>query len=127
MSPSGASLYWAEVVLDGTPLTLPADDQAVVNIWTRNPVAHCPASHPFAFKNGSKCCQTNLRRSISYLSKPDVDSELKSRFLLKYTDNTNCYGPGRVQQINCPGLKCLNHKFKSYSCSQSKTGMHNIE
>lgn len=117
---SGSSLSWAEVVLEETAVTLPAEDRAVVAIWTRNPVTHCPASHPFAFKNGSRCCETNLRRSISFLSSPKVDTVWKSRYQLKYTDNSGCYGPGRVPQIKCPGRRCLNYKFKSYSCSQSK-------
>ena len=114
------------MVLDSTVLTLPAEDLGVVRIWTRNPLTHCPPSHPFAFKNGSKCCQTNLRRSISFLSRPDVDTFWKSRYLLKYSDNTGCYGPGRIQEVKCPGWKCLNYKFKSYSCSHSKTSKHRI-
>ena len=62
--PSGSLLSWTEVVLDAVPLTLPSGSEKVLNILTRNPVTQCPGSHPFAFRNGSKCCETNLREGF---------------------------------------------------------------
>ena len=38
-------------------------DHRLTVVFSKSEITTCPLTHPFAYKNGSKCCSTNLEKN----------------------------------------------------------------
>ena len=99
---SGTKMNWTEVFFTSEPVAIGSNKR---KIETKNINGQCPSSHPFAFNNGTKCCQTHLE------SRPSSWHPTEHQGLLHY-NSQSCY----EADISCPYSKCINENAQSYTC-----------
>ena len=101
-----AQLNWTEVYFTFEPVEVSSKKR---KIETKVNNGYCPSSHPYAFKNGKRCCQTNLE------TKPTTWVPSNYEGLLRYNSDV-CYGKTEHNEVSCPFGKCINKDLSSYAC-----------
>ena len=66
----------------------------------------CPETHPFAYSDGKRCCETNKEKKADNQDRK-CDGSVIQR------DSSCCDGD---KAINCPGNNCMNTLPRSKSC-----------
>ena len=96
-------LNWTEVYFTSKQVEVGSKKR---KIETKVNNGYCPSSHPYAFKSGTKCCQTNLETKPATWVASDYGG------LLHYHSD-QCYGRN---EIKCPFANCINKDLTSYAC-----------
>ena len=99
-----AQLAWRQVIVKKKTIGM---DDKIVNIYTRDDPSFCSKEYPFAFKNGTMCCETNLELHPSKWT-----NDWKG--LLHY-HSQQCYGRTKPSSIHCSDPPCLNRNYKRYT------------
>jgi hypothetical protein len=108
----GAPLNLVELAVTSVPAAAPTTDVMLLETEAEgSPTSQCPATKPFAYKDGTSCCSHHTERSNMTSDLASGWSGQLTHGILTYNSD-NCGGSSTA----CSSPPCLNHGLRHYGC-----------